>query len=392
MKIKQRPADFRVEELTDVIPGDRGDFALYRLHKVGWTTPDALAAVRRRWHLDDHRVSFGGLKDRHAETIQFFSVFRGPRRNLRHAGVAVTYLGQVPEPYISANITANRFAVTVRHLTVVGEQSALAGLAETEKTGLPNYFDDQRFGSVAGGGEFVGRELVRGRFEEALRLALAEHYTYDRAEGKREKEILQRCWGDWPACLAALPRGHARSIVDYLAAHPAHFKGAVARLRPELGRLYLSAYQSYLWNRTLDRWLRGAFPADALGVVSLRLGEFAVPLRPADGVTERWQGLTLPLPSARLRPDLGSEWYRLAEAVLADEGLTLATLKVPGLAKPFFSKGERAACVRPAGLRAEPGEDELNRGRRKLTLTFELPRGSYATMLVKRATAVRRDP
>src|SRR5438270_211844 len=47
MKLKQSPDDFVVEERTDVAPGADGAFALYRLDKVGWTTPDAVAAVRR---------------------------------------------------------------------------------------------------------------------------------------------------------------------------------------------------------------------------------------------------------------------------------------------------------------------------------------------------------
>src|SRR2546430_397931 len=48
MKLKQEPHDFQVEELTDVTPGEGGAFALYRLEKTGWTTPDALSAIRRR--------------------------------------------------------------------------------------------------------------------------------------------------------------------------------------------------------------------------------------------------------------------------------------------------------------------------------------------------------
>ncbi len=391
MKVKQQPGDFRVEELTDVVPGPSGDFAFYRLDKVGWTTPDALRVVCERWGIDRRRVGFGGLKDRHAETRQHFTVFRGPRRNLSHQRLAVTYLGQVPEPYTSQHIAANRFAVTLRRLTADAEAAAVAAVREVERVGLPNYFDDQRFGSVGPDREFVGREMVHGRFERALKLALAAPYEFDRAEQKREKEILLRHWGDWPACRAALPRGHACELVGYLAVHPADFAGAVARLRPELGGLYLSAYQSYLWNRTLDRWLRDTFPADALGVVSLRLGEYAVPIREAGGVADRWEKLTLPLLSARQKPEPGAGWFQAAEAVLTEEELTLDRLKVPGLRKPFFSKGDRAACVRPAGMRAGPGDDELNRGRRKLLLAFDLPRGSYATMFVKRVTAVRHS-
>ncbi len=389
MKVKQQPADFGVEELTDVTPGEAGDFAYYRLEKTSWTTPDALAAVRRRWQVLPGRLSYGGLKDKHAETTQHYTIFRGPARTLVHQGVRVTYLGQVPEAYSAQHIAANRFTIAVRHLTPDGERSALAAAKEAEQTGVPNYFDDQRFGSVGRDGAFVARELVHGQFDAALKLALAGDYEHDRSAEKREKEALLRHWGDWPSCKAALPRGHARSLVDYLVTHPTDFRGAVARLRPELGGLYLAAYQSHLWNRMLDRWLRATFPAGALGEVQLRLGEFAVPLWAVEGASQRWESLTLPLPSARVKSEPQAEWHAVAEAVLAEEGLTLDRLKVPGLQKPFFSKGDRAACLRPVRLAAEPGNDELNRGRRKVVLRFDLPRGCYATMIVKRVTAVR---
>src|SRR5262245_48078325 len=94
MKLKQSPDDFRVEELTDYVAGDRGDFALYRLEKMDWTTPDALSLLRRRWRIQPRRVSCGGLKDRHALTVQHLTIFHGPRRNLAQQGVKVTYLGQ----------------------------------------------------------------------------------------------------------------------------------------------------------------------------------------------------------------------------------------------------------------------------------------------------------
>src|SRR5262245_16019258 len=55
MKLKQRPDDFRVEEFPNVSPGTAGPFSFYRLEKRGWTTPDALAAVRRRWKVDHRR-------------------------------------------------------------------------------------------------------------------------------------------------------------------------------------------------------------------------------------------------------------------------------------------------------------------------------------------------
>jgi tRNA pseudouridine13 synthase len=384
MKLKQSPADFRVEELTAVTPS-AGPFALYRLDKSGWTTPDAIGLVRRAWNLDAARVSTGGLKDRHAETTQHLTVWDGPARDFARPGVSLRYLGQTPAAFTSADIAANRFVVTVRHLKPVNVERATAAAAAVERDGLPNYFDDQRFGSVAAGQPFIAREMVAGRFEAALRLALAEPYEFDRPADRKDKATLRGKWGDWPACKASLGRGHARSLVDYLVHHPADFRGAVARLRPELQGLYLSAYQSHVWNRTLDRWLRQAVPADRLGGIGLKLGPVAVPVRPVDLPP-------LPLPSARLKPPPDAPWLPALAAVLADDGLTLEGMRIPGLDKPFFSRGERPTVIRPVGLTADPGDDEANRGRLKLVLRFDLPRGSYATVVVKRLTAFTGPP
>jgi len=386
MKLKQQPEDFRVEELTDAVPEARGEFAFYRLEKSGWTTPDALNAVRRRWKIDWPRLSYGGLKDRHAATAQHITIFRGPERDITVDKVRVTYLGRRPEPFTAADIRANRFTIVLRSLSAHEVEKAEAALREVERAGLPNYFDDQRFGSVGEEREFVAKEMVFGRFERALWLALAAPYEPDRSEAKREKQLLRDKWCDWPALKAALPKGHARSLVDYLVTHPEDFKGAVARLRPELQGLYLSAYQSDLWNRMLGAWLTRNLGAEHRTSVELKLGRVPAPVAVSEAIREAWNSLTLPLPSARLKPDPAAPWMPIVEDVLKDEGLTLAELKIKGMQKPFFSRGDRAGCVRPGDVHSLAESDEKHRTRKKLTLRFELPRGSYATMLVKRVT------
>ncbi len=49
----------------------------------------------------------------------------------------------------------------------------------------------------------------------------------------------------------------------------------------------------------------------------------------------------------------------------------------------FFSKGLRDVLLIPRDLAAESSIDELNPSRHKLVLTFSLPRGAYATMIVR---------
>src|SRR4051794_36606366 len=198
MKVKQQPDDFRVEELTDVTPGDRGPFAFYRLEKRNWTTPDALAAIRRRWEIAPERLSYGGLKDRHADTVQYLSIHLGPRRGLTHNAITLDYLGQISFPYSSRDIRANSFNITLRDLPDTAAARAATGAQVISRDGVPNYFDDQRFGSVTDSQNFVAKLMVLGQFEDALKLALTAPYEFDPADDKRAKATLIECWGRWP--------------------------------------------------------------------------------------------------------------------------------------------------------------------------------------------------
>ena len=74
------------------------------------------------------------------------------------------------------------------------------------------------------------------------------------------------------------------------------------------------------------------------------------------------------------------------EQVVRDAGLEWRELRVKYPRDSFFSKGWRSAVAVPQDLAAEPADDELHPPRHKLTLRFILPRGSYATILVKRLT------
>src|SRR5262249_41051147 len=371
MKLKQQPDDFRVEEVASVEAGANGAFAFYRLEKRGWTTPDALAAIRRRWKVDFHRLSYGGLKDRHAHTIQYFTIHNGPDSNLTHGTFQVSFLGRVPIAYTSEHVRANRFEITLRSLSAADVERAETALPQVAEVGVPNYFDDQRFGSVGDGTTFVAREMVLGNFEAALRLALAAPYEHDRAEAKREKAILAARWGDWPSCKAELPRGHARSIVDYLVHHPTDFRGACVRLRPELQGLFLSAWQSHLWNRMLARWLTDRLESNQLIRIHLKTGPVVMPRAMPAAVRAEWASRLLPLPSARLKLDPHAAWAGVVAAVMAEEGISLAELRIRGVQKPFFSRGDRPAKVAVSNLSWTAGDDELNRGRQKLDLRFE---------------------
>ncbi len=388
MKLTQIPDDFHVEEITTAAASD-GPFAFYRLEKINWTTPDALNLVRQRWKIPLSRISYGGLKDRHARTIQYLTIFHGAQRNFTHPGVSVEYLGQRGEAFTSTDIELNRFRLTLRSMSPKAVQHAQGSLGELSRLGVPNYFDDQRFGSVSADGRFVAKEMVLGRYEQALKAALMAPYEHDRAAGKQEKATLKQYWGDWARLKSEHLRGDAHGPLAHLARHPGDFRGALDRLKPELKALYLSTWQSHLWNKMLAHWLREHVAPGQLLSIRSRLGDLPVPRNMRPDSLNEWRTLHLPLPSSRLKMDLAASWASCVADVMEEEGVPLEAMKLKDFRKPFFSKGDRAAAVIPVGLTAEAAEDELNSGKLKLLLRFDLPRGCYATMIVKRLTQMK---
>jgi tRNA pseudouridine13 synthase len=383
MKVKFRPEDFQVEELTDVQPGGSGPFAFYELRKKGIGTPEAIQIVCRELKVPDHQLSYGGRKDRHAVTTQYLTIRNGRPRSLRRGSLQLRYLGRTLTPFESRHIRANRFRITLRAMNEADVDAALAALKEVRRDGVPNYFDDQRFGSVGRERQFIARKLIDGDYEAALRLALVEPYEFDRAAEKEEKRILRKNWGDWGSVQAQLRRGPISPIVAHLTHNPTDFRGAFARLRPDLKTLWLAAYQSHLWNRLLSRWLDRHCRTEQMVPLLLRLGPVHLCRNLDDKQRAEFHAQQLPLPSARLRMTVEDPLRELVNEVMREEGLALAQMKLKHFREPFFSKGDRAAFLVPANVEGRMEPDELQAGKMKLLAAFELPRGCYATMVIK---------
>jgi tRNA pseudouridine13 synthase len=74
----------------------------------------------------------------------------------------------------------------------------------------------------------------------------------------------------------------------------------------------------------------------------------------------------------------------MIESVIAEDGVTLEHLRLRGLKEMFFSRGSRAILCIPDEVNSGIEADVLNKGKSALRLGFVLPRGAYATLIVKR--------
>ncbi|MCA9080808.1 MAG: tRNA pseudouridine(13) synthase TruD [Planctomycetaceae bacterium] len=380
MKLRRLPEDFQVDEQTAFHSGPPGPYAVYRLTKRGIGTPEAIEEILRSWNLPRRRIAYGGLKDRHAVTTQHVTIHHGPHRSLRTATLHLEFLGTAARAFTAGDIDANRFHLVLRSLTRDELDGALAALPDIQRTGLPNYFDDQRFGSVTSDGEFVAAAWLKRDYERSLWLAFAAPTPFDQRDEREQKQLLRDHWGDWPACKAALARSHRRSVITFLADRPGDFKGAWARVRQDLRSLYLSAFQSQLWNQMAGRWIASATPH----TIPIEFKTQILPF-PSEVPAEQWaqlQDIKLPLPSGR--EQASGPIAELLNDVLKQHKLETRDLRVRYPKDSFFSKGWRHIAIPMLDLKFHADRDELDPDHHKLELDFQLPRGSYATILVKR--------
>jgi tRNA pseudouridine13 synthase len=399
--IRRTPNDFRVEERQTAefhasIAADRTPshpFAAYTLEKISLATPDALTFIARALKIPREAVAAAGLKDRHAVTVQVITIdaaaFRGrsPERYETESW-RLTRLGFVPRAADATIIARNAFTIVVRSLDKrsADELVRRASLVRDDEGGLlfVNYFGDQRFGSARHGKGFAGKALVQGEFELALRLAIGTPARKDSGAVRALSRALATHWGEWKTALTKIPRIPERAAIETLA-RGGNYMDAFAALPLFTQEICIEAYQSYLWNaiaRELahaisEATAQRAFEADDL------FGAMIFPR--AAAITPAFRAFPIPTPSPRAQyHECLSE---IVAGVLEDEGVSLETLRIPGFSRPYFGGGDRAfiATARAFSM-LEPVRDEFagnSPANLACTLSFELPRGSYATVLLR---------
>lgn len=386
MRLKTIPEDFRVRELLQWPDVPHGDYVVHLLHKEKLSTPEALSLLVREARVDRGAIAYAGLKDRQAVTDQYLTIERRAVE-LRLPNLRVQPVGSTDKPLTSKLSTGNAFTVVVRDLVPHRAAQLRRSLPSLVKTGFPNYFDDQRFGCLRHGQGFPMRSVLLGDFERALQQFVAEPSPVAITGDVKLKRTLQLRWGDWEAC-ARIARGPVyEPMFAHLVAHPDDFRGALEHVPLRQRVIHAFAYQSFLWNRAVSRLLRGGVNSAQRLRISTIAGDLVGWKYLAPEREEKLKVMRTPLFGPE--GDGGSDPFRRAmHEEMQDAGIRrndFVEHAVPGM---IWKEEPRDVLVKPADVadvRLEP--DELNPGQVKATLQFSLPRGAYATMMIKRLFA-----
>lgn len=140
-----------------------------------------------------------------------------------------------------------------------------------------------------------------------------------------------------------------------------------------------------LQNRLAGRYLQARLETEGVPFSTIEIAGQALPVYGPlpEHLLASLRDVKLPLLHHRVQSD-DPMVASLVEAILRQEGFRARDLKARVLKKAYLGKGCRALLLLPQDLAwGEVKADERFPGRRKLTVRFFLPRGSYATLLFK---------
>jgi len=380
--IKDRMEDFYVEELPLYDTVGKGTHVYFRVVKSGLTTHAAADRIAEYMGVRPADIGVAGLKDAMGITVQTMSLEHVDPASLlayRDAQVRITDVTRHTNKLKIGHLAGNLFQIRIRG---VGEKElgrAREILLALIRRGVPNFFGHQRFGA-RGDTAALGRALVKKDLDEFVAIYLGRSLPSDPPDCKAARDAFEA--GFYNRALDRWPRHYAnerKALSAYMKRKKPH--KALAAIDRRMRTLYISAFQSEIFNRVLceridrfDKVLAGdlARKTDTGGIF---------PVKDAQAEAARAEqfeiSATGPLPGYRCRLAEG-EPGQIEQRVLDAEGVKLedfkrvAGIKVKGSRRPL-----RFRIAEPAIAAGSDNHGDF------IQVVFTAPPGCYATVVLR---------
>ncbi|MDD4306778.1 MAG: tRNA pseudouridine(13) synthase TruD [Methanosarcina sp.] len=403
-QLRQEVEDFIVKEITNREEGKEGKYLILELTKRNWDTHHLTRTLARTLQISQKRINVAGTKDRRALTTQKISIFdidASEIEKIRLKDIELKVLGRSRKSVELGDLWGNDFIITIRNIDYSPEETNKLLEKTTNEilaqSGVPNFFGVQRFGSIRPVTHLVGKAIVEGDFEKAALLYIAEPFPDEPEETKEVRQFVKET-RDFKEGLKTYPLylGHERAMMNHLIANPYDFAGAFLVLPKNLYRMFVHGYQSYIYNMILCRRIENGLLLNLAveGDIVCFKNEFGLPDSSkteeveADTVTamnrlikRNRAFITAPLPGYNTEFASGIPG-EIEQAVLEELKVPLKGFNIEKIPE-MSSKGIRREILLQVEPKFEVGEDELNPGKSKAILEFMLPKGSYATTVLR---------
>ncbi|NMC67039.1 MAG: tRNA pseudouridine(13) synthase TruD [Spirochaetales bacterium] len=423
MKIRTFPEDFIVEEYLTVDIKSDAEFGLFTFKKKGWSTFDLISSLSTRLKVPKNEISIAGIKDRHAVTTSYMSIRREfankmidviNRNEQIIPNVDFSFIGFIEKQIKSESIDYNKFSIVVRSIDDKQIPLILDRVEIVKNQGVPNYFDDQRFGSARHQQGFVAKSLIKKDFISGVNLLFMTS-KYDRKDVKKSKiDALNFILNndnkiDYQQTIKKLPPELKKffiTIYEEEMKKKSHeikerdiifFKAFKSMDRRYLILLF-HAYQSYLFNLLLSKILVKLNKGNNFYYLKGEVQQYLFPEFLNDDLFNFISNILLPIPSKNLDTEIYSdshifmgenkfEFNKILQDILFEieksEKINFKELDARFLGINIKSQKRKAYLI-PKDFKIYNFEDDdFFKGKKKVRMEFILNKGSYATMIIK---------
>ncbi|HZB64048.1 MAG TPA: tRNA pseudouridine(13) synthase TruD [Nitrososphaeraceae archaeon] len=254
--IKETNEEFQVAEIIDytflkppyfsLAQNNEHKFPLYLLEKHNIDSNHAVIEIKKQSGL---KLRIMGIKDAKAETSQYASCEQTKNlpRYIITPKTKLTLLGFLRTPLSKSALIGNSFKIKINQTS---DNDIHPFLLELNK--IANFYGLQRFGSERMVTHLVGKALLERNYNKAIEYLLSYTSKYD---SKFSKEIREKSRDpkNYQKLIKILPKGmDLERLILYTLVKGKDSIAVIRSIPINIRRLFVQAYQSYIFNKCLS--------------------------------------------------------------------------------------------------------------------------------------------
>jgi len=380
--IKETNEEFQVSEIMDYaflkppnfspVQNNEHRFPLYLLEKHNIDSNHAVIEIKKQSGL---KLRIMGIKDAKAETSQYAGSEQ--TKNLPKYVITpktkLNLLGFLRIPLSKSALIGNSFKIKINQTS---DNNIQPFLLELNK--IANFYGLQRFGSERMVTHLVGKALLERNYNKAIEYLLSYTTKYD---SKFSKEIRERSRdpNNYQKLIKIMPKGMDLERLILYALVEGKDSIAVLRSVPiNIRRLFVQAYQSYVFNKCLSNALlcnediQKCKDGDLCFEIERPL-VFGKIRKFREGIDSNNDVMpAIRLVGYNYQPGK-NRFDRITKRILSDENISPSYFYLKDLQELSLQMGFRQTLL----CCSEFSHFDM------LDLSFKLPKGSYATVLLR---------
>ncbi|MEE3323729.1 MAG: tRNA pseudouridine(13) synthase TruD [Methanosphaera sp.] len=392
--IRQSNEDFFVDEVPLQLPSGEGPNTWIHMEKNGRTTLDVVLDIARELHISRKRTGFAGMKDRSAITRQWLCISNItpeelPDFNEVLHNVKILEIKQNQKKLRMGQLRGNKFKINIRNTEDPAEDQEIAEkvLESLKITGVPNYYGYQRFGEVRSTTHLVGKCLVEGDIKKAVDTYIGnpneeEHNLPYESRKLYDEGKLQEAYDLMPKSM----RYEKSMIKELMIGQNKHgeilekdYIRAIESLPKPLKRMFVNAYESYLFNKIVNERAKIGIDKYFDGDIIIDKEEHWVHEINEDTIEEDLKNFVLnptaPLLGSKVPFAEGKQGI-IERKVIEDENITKESFECPKTPKLGSHGVRRSVRFKIEDTNVEQIDDGIS-------VEFFIPKGCYATAVLR---------